>query len=606
MTNEPAKVDLETPDLTEEKRKAFEGLFPGVLADGVLDAARLGALLDTDVSGLQDGRERYGLMWAGKQEAVRSLLKPSRGTLVPDLDRSVDWDTSENVFIEGDNLEVLKLLQKAYNDKVKLIYIDPPYNTGNDFVYDDDFSDGLRGYLEYTGQLDEKGNRTSAEVDKAGRYHSRWLSMMYPRLVLARNLLRQDGVIFVSIDDNESHNLRAVMDEVFGPENHVADVVWQKKYTRSNDARFFSDNHEYLLVYARRIDLARLNGEPRSDQQNAAYKNPDGDPKGPWKSTPLHAKSGSAGRFSHTFDNGFVWTPPVGTFPRFSHQRLDELERSGAIWFGAKGDAQPSRKTYLSELDDRVTPTTLWLHTEVGNTHEGNNELKALGLSGVFNNPKPTRLLRRVLQLATSGDDLVLDFFAGSGSMAHAVAAENLADAGTRRIVSVNLPEATGDNSAAAQAGFESVSAITHARIEAVMGTVEDADKQGLRSLRLDESSFVSHDPEDDSEELQLEEATLRGNEFGVYAVAQEVLVKEGVPLDVAWVWHEIDSADVVVADDVAVVLTVDLTELIVKETLALQPRMIIFLEDGFADADAIKANAFYACQQAGITMKTV
>ena len=225
MSEEPEKVELETPDLAAQKRAAFEDLFPGVLADGVLDATRLGELLDTSVTAPTDGRERFGLMWAGKHDAVRSLLTPSRGTLVPELDKSIDFDNASHVFIEGDNLEVLKLLQKAYNDRVKLIYIDPPYNTGsNDFIYPDNFADTTRGYLEYTGQLDEEGNRTSASADTLGRRHSRWLSMMYPRLVLARNLLTQDGVIFVSIDDNEVANLRAVMDEIFGSENFVATV----------------------------------------------------------------------------------------------------------------------------------------------------------------------------------------------------------------------------------------------------------------------------------------------------------------------------------------------------------------------------------------------
>jgi adenine-specific DNA-methyltransferase len=227
MPEEPAKVDLATPDLSAEKRSAFEELFPGVIADGVLDASRLGELLDIDVTAPAEGRERFGLMWAGKHEAVRSLLTSSRGALVPDIERSVGIDTAQNVFIEGDNLEVLKLLQKAYNDKVKLIFIDPPYNTGHDFVYNDDFRDGLRGYLEFTGQLDDEGKRVSTSSDALlGRRHSRWLSMMYPRLVLARNLLRRDGAIFVTIDDNEGANLRSLMDEVFGPENFLANIAW--------------------------------------------------------------------------------------------------------------------------------------------------------------------------------------------------------------------------------------------------------------------------------------------------------------------------------------------------------------------------------------------
>ncbi len=258
MAEDPAKVELSSPDLAGESRARFEELFPGVIADGVLDASRLGELLDIDVTAPAEGRERFGLMWAGKQDAIRSLLTPSRGALVPDLDRSVDFDNAKNVFIEGDNLEVLKLLQKAYNDKVKLIFIDPPYNTGNDFVYQDDFRDGMRGYLGFTGQLDEEGMRVSTSGEAIlGRRHSRWLSMIYPRLVLARNLLRQDGAIFVTIDDNEGANLRSVMDEVFGPENFLANIAWKHTQQSKNDEPYFSRHWNSILVYRRSPELNR-------------------------------------------------------------------------------------------------------------------------------------------------------------------------------------------------------------------------------------------------------------------------------------------------------------------------------------------------------------
>jgi len=342
--------------------------------------------------------------------------------------------------IAGDNLAALEMLRAEHAGQVKLIYIDPPYNTGRRFVYADDV------------RRDE------------------WRSMMCPRLQAARELLRDDGAIVVSIDHHESHTLRQLLDEVFGPQNHVADVVWQKKYTRANDARFFSDNHEYLFVYAREITRLQMQGEPRSAAQDAAYTNPDDDPRGPWKATPIHAKSGTDVDFEHTFANGVVWSPPPGTFPRFSHERLTLLEEQGAIWFGTHGTAQPNRKTYLADLAERVTPTTLWLHTEVGNTHEANTELKDLGLAGVFTNPKPTRLIRRVLQLFTGPDDLVLDFFAGSGSTAHAVALENEADGGNRRCISVQSRDAVPPGSAAAKAGFATLDEITAARIRAVVG----------------------------------------------------------------------------------------------------------------------------------------
>ncbi|MFL6159117.1 MAG: site-specific DNA-methyltransferase [Marmoricola sp.] len=372
------------------------------------------------------------LSWPDKHAAAALAATPATVSAeIPEVD---------HLLVAGDNLDALKLLRTAYLGAVKLIYIDPPYNTHRRFVYADSFT------------TDE------------------WLSMIYPRLLLARDLLTEDGAIVVSIGDHESHTLRLLLDEVFGAENHVADVVWQKKYTRANDARFFSDNHEYLFVYARDLERLAMQGEPRSAVQDGKYTNPDGDPRGPWKATPIHAKSGNDPAFTHTFVNGVVWSPAVGTFPRFSHQRLDLLEAEGAIWFGRDGKAQPNRKTYLADLTERVTPTTLWLHTEVGNTHDANTELKALGLGGVFPNPKPTRLIRRVLQLFTGPDDLVLDFFAGSGSTAHAVHLENLADGGKRRSISVQSVEPVRGDSAAAKAGFCTLDEIAGARLRAALG----------------------------------------------------------------------------------------------------------------------------------------
>jgi adenine-specific DNA-methyltransferase len=372
------------------------------------------------------------LHWPGKEPAAALATSPARF--------EAELPEADHLLIAGDNLDALKLLGSAYAGQVKLIYIDPPYNTHRRFVYADSFGP------------------------------EEWLSMIYPRLLLARDLLTEDGAIVVSIGDHQSHTLRSLLDEVFGTGNHVADVVWQKKYTRANDARFFSDNHEYLFVYARNLDRLAMQGEPRSAAQDAAYTNPDADPRGPWKATPIHAKSGNDPDFEHTFANGVVWAPAPGTFPRFSHERLRTLEDQGSIWFGANGTAQPNRKTYLADLADRVTPTTLWLHTEVGNTHEANTELKDLGLGRVFDNPKPTRLVRRVLQLFTGPDDLVLDFFAGSGSTAHAVVLENLADGGERRSISVQSADPVPADSAAAKAGFRSIEEITVARLRAALG----------------------------------------------------------------------------------------------------------------------------------------
>lgn len=424
MTEVPDKVDLETPDLAAESRAEFEALFPGILNDGALDVAKLVELLKLQVAQVPDGRERYGLQWAGRHEAVRSLLTPSRGALTPDPKSSLGFDTARNVFIEGDNLEVLKLLQKAYNDSVKVIFIDPPYNTGNDFVYKDDFMDGLRGYLGYTGQLDEEGNRVSTQVEAGGRRHSRWLSMMYPRLVLARNLLRQDGAIFVSIDDNEGANLRLLMDEVFGGENFLANIVWKHTQQSKNDEPYFSRHWNSILVYRR---SAELDGWllPRNETHNKAYRNPDGDSKGAWRSGDVRSPSPRPTlRYNIETPSGGIIEPPANGW-RWSRESVAEKIASGEIVF-SEDETRIIRKIYLADQGGR-TPENVWDGQEVGVTRDANREIQEIFGSTVFDTPKPTGLIRRVLQLATrpDSDDLVLDFFAGSGSTAHAVALQN-------------------------------------------------------------------------------------------------------------------------------------------------------------------------------------
>mgnify|MGYP001447457434 CR=1 FL=1 len=607
MSDEPAKVELASADLAAEKRHAFEELFPGVLADGVLDAARLGELLDTPVSETAGARERFGLMWAGKQDAVRSLLTQSRGALVPDLETSVDFDRAQNVFIEGDNLEVLKLLQKAYNDKVKLIYIDPPYNTGsNDFIYPDDFTDTLRAYLEFTGQIDVDGNRRAAGADTLGRRHSRWLSMMYPRLVLARNLLTQDGVIFVSIDDNEVANLRELMDEVLGPENFIATVIWQKVYSPKNSARHFSEDHDYIVIYARNAETWVPNPLPRTSEQDLAYKNPDDDPRGPWMSDNLSARNyyGKGLYPIHTPDGRTIAGPPVGSYWRVSKSTFEALNADNRIWWGARGTGTPRLKRFLSEVKQGRVPQTFWPYSEVGHNQDAKKELLKrveFGSSdSVFSTPKPTQLVRRMLTLATSPDsaDVVLDFFAGSGSSADAVLQQNAEDGGNRRFIAVQLPEPTGHQD------YEFVSDITRARIRAAIA--DTADSAGLRSLRLGAGNFRDPVAADASELFDLSESTLLNDYPDLDGLAAEVLLKEGVPLDAAWHRHEVGNFEVIVAGGVAVVLSLEPTDLLVEGALALKPNVVVFLEDGFAGRDEVKTNAFTAARNAGVTMKTV
>ncbi|WP_276740485.1 site-specific DNA-methyltransferase [Actinomyces bouchesdurhonensis] len=431
MTEELNKVPHETPNFATEAASQLAELFPEIVADGKINLDTLKTILDVDI---EDGHERFGLTWPGKRDAIRAAQTPTTATLMPDKQNSVDWDNTQNVFIEGDNLEVLKILQKHYYGKIKMIYIDPPYNTGNDFVYSDNYADSIGNYLDITGQTDG-GGKLSTNSESDGRFHSNWLNMIYPRLKLARNLLTEDGLIFVSIDDDEHANLKNICDQVFSEANFVANIIWQKKYTRANDARWFSDNHDYVLCYGRNADRSRIRPLPRDEKQNTAYTNPDNHPKGPWKATPLHAKSGSNTE-SYTFLNGVTWTPPSGTYRRYSDDSMRRMDQNNEIWFGRDGTVTPSRKSFLSEVKGGVIPVTIWPYQEVGHNHEANSELKQLGLGGAFDNPKPTRLLKRIAYLSSEKDALILDFFAGSGTTAHAIMALNAEDGGNRRCIS--------------------------------------------------------------------------------------------------------------------------------------------------------------------------
>lgn len=635
LDTEPEKIDLETLDVAAANRAAFEQQFPGVLADGVIDAERLKDLLDVDVVGAADDRERYGLMWAGKKEAVRSLQTPSRGTLIPDFDASVDWDTAQNVFIEGDNLEVLKLLQKSYNDQIKLVYIDPPYNTGNDFVYNDDFSDGLRGYLEWTEQLDAEGNRSTSSPEVLGRKHSRWLSMLYPRLILARNLLAQDGAIFVSIDDREVHALRALMDEVFGPENFVGTFVWRKKYTLSFRDEYQISVHEYIVAYRRGGGTLALR-DPRWDETETVAVNPVFKSQNAASTKIIRAGARltggakisklAAGHYelrSQTlrylddahFEQG-VLQADVRVTARYGvgQETLDksqvEISSSGAAYIvGKKAERTIKPLSILFDYtkDDREVMYRNYLHRKSASTRQATADLEELLGGKFFDNPKPVALIGALVSYMDLGDgDVVLDFFAGSGTTAHAVAKLNSEDGISRRCISVNLPEPTPADSPARNVGFHTVSAITETRIRRAIETVQGAQKEGLRVERLGPSHFYDSTLADDEELFDMRESTLQDRDHTMESVAQEVLLKEGVRLDATWERHKAAGAPVIIADGVAAVLALDLTQEIADAALELKPKVVVFLEDGFAGADAVKANAFTNAKNAGIVMKTV
>lgn len=475
------KAKMHTPNLTQENIARIRELFPNCVTEIKDPDAKPDAevtvkyaidfdLLKQELSGqiVEGPVERYQLNWPGKREALLAANAPIAKTLRPVREESVNFDTTENLFIEGDNLDALKLLQEAYLGKVKMIYIDPPYNTGNDFIYNDDFAENSDEYLVRSNQKDEEGNRLVANSESNGRFHSDWLSMMYPRLKLARNLLSDDGVIFISIDDGEVHNLRKMCEEIFGDGNFVSNIVWEKKYAPANDAKWLSNTHDNVLVFAKEKEEWRPQLLPRSEEQNSRYSNRDGDPRGAWKSSDLSVKSYSAlYDYSITTPSGRVVTPPHGACWRVSREKLAELIADDRIWFGENGDNVPSIKRFLTEVRSGVVPITVWKHTDVGHNQIGHQELKKLfDDRGFFEGPKPVSLLRRIIFIAnTADDDIILDFFAGSATTAHAVMQLNAEDDGNRKFILVQLPEECDPKSEAYKAGYETIADIAKERI---------------------------------------------------------------------------------------------------------------------------------------------
>ena len=417
------KMKMESVDMTAQNIEKIGGLFPNCITESVGEDGKLKKAINFDMlrqmlSGdVLEGDEAYEFTWVGKKASIVEVNKPIRKTLRPCVDKSVNWNTTENLYIEGDNLEVLKLLQESYLGKIKMIYIDPPYNTGNDFIYNDDFKMTGDEYADESGEIDSNGNRLFKNTDSNGRFHSDWCSMMYSRILLARNLLSDNGVLFISIDDNEVDNLRKLCSEIFGADNFVADLIWQKKFSRSNDATYFSTMHDHILCYCKKSILSSIEGWkigllPRGDEVPAGYSNPDNDPRGVWTSVILSAKSGSSSLlYEITTPSGRKVSPPSGRYWSCSKETFEKWKNEGRIWFGANGDGTPRKKTFLSEVQAGLRPNTILFHEEAGHNQEAKQETKALfdGV-GVFDGPKPVRLLKLLSTIADlkDGDILVL------------------------------------------------------------------------------------------------------------------------------------------------------------------------------------------------------
>ena len=502
--------------------KLFPNAITEVKRDGKVEHAIDFDVLRQELSGsIVEGREeRYQFTWPDKKKAMLAANAPITATLRPVVADSVGKDgtsggfDSENLYIEGDNLEVLKLLQETYLGKVKMIYIDPPYNTGNDFVYEDDFAQSTEDYMGNSGQYDEEGNRMVTNTESNGRFHTDWLNMIYPRLKLAKDLLADDGLLIASIDDNEVKNTRNICDEIFGESNFVACVVWQKIHSIKNDAKYFSENHEYAVIYAKSIDKIKINLLPRTEEMNNRYKNPDNDFRGPWQSGDLVASGErSNGHFIITSPkSGKNFDVPQGKHWVYSQQNLLKMVEDNQVWFGEDGNSFPRKKRFLSDVQDGRTPNTLWLAEEVGHNQTATREVKAIfDDNKFFDFPKPIAYIQQFVCIASNQNSIILDFFSGSATTAHAVMKLNAEDGGHRKFIMVQLPEKTDEKSEAYKAGYKNICEIGKERIRRAgrkikedAGLTAPADLDiGFRCLRLDESNMkpVYYTPEEISQQ---------------------------------------------------------------------------------------------------------
>lgn len=508
---------MKTLDAAEGNVAKIAALFPQCVTERLnkdgepehaIDFDKLRDELSKDL--LDGAEERYQFTWPDKRAASRLANAETDKTLRPDLKASEDFWNTKNLYIEGDNLDVLKVLRENYLGEVKMIYIDPPYNTGNEFVYNDDFTESYEGFLESCKVYDENGNLQfdpKANNESNGRFHTDWLNMIYPRIKVAFDLLSDNGAIFISVDDHEVENMKKICNELFGEKNFVASVIWQRTYAPISLKKFFSENHDFCLIYAKDLSQFDMNLLPRSNKQNKDYKNPDNDPRGPWKVGNLTVGPAVEKQiYEIVGPTGRSFLPPSGYCWRFTKEKFEQMRRDNRIWFGTDGNNSPVPKLFLSEVQDGVTPMTVWTFDEVGHGQEATRELRDLMDGAVFTSPKPLRYITRLLQIGTSKGSIILDFFSGSATTAHAVMKLNAEDGGKRKFIMVQLPEVTDEKSEARKAGYETICQIGEERIRRAGKRVkeeaglngQDLDT-GFRVLKLDSSNMedVFYTPED-------------------------------------------------------------------------------------------------------------
>lgn len=601
------KLKMHTPDLTKANIAKLAELFPDCVTETRNDDGNMKPAVDFDQLRqlfsdhiVEGPKERYHLNWPGKREALLAANAPIAKTLRPAFDESVNFETTKNVFIEGDNLDALKLLQETYLNQVHLIYIDPPYNTGQDLVYRDDYSISAREYLSASEQTEDLGNRLVANVESGGRYHSNWLSMIYPRLRIARNLLRDDGVIFISIDDNELANLWKVCDEIFGETNFRADIAWQKRYTRSNNTVDFTTTVEHILVYSK-SDQFQPRLLPRTKEADARYSNPDDDARGPWKGASFLNPATPTQRpnLCYPIQNpktGEITEPTTNAWRR-SKEEFERLLADGRLYWGPDGTADiPTIKMFLSEARG-MTPIDFWSHDYAGNTDDGTKELAGLMSAKVFNNPKPTRLIRRIIEHACGPDAVVVDFFGGSGTTAEAVMRKNAEDGGRRKFIVVQAQETCDPKGTAYNAGYTNIADIAKERIrragsciKADAGLHADKVDVGFRVLKVDSSNMNQVYYQADSVVHQMIDGQIenilpgRSNQDLLF----QVLLDWGVDLSFAIKRETMQGKEVFFVDDNALAACFDagIDEELVKALAARKPLRAVFRDAGYSSDD--------------------
>ena len=553
---------------------------------------------------MEGNEERYQFTWPDKRKAILAANAPISATLRPCPEESVNFDTTQNLYIEGDNLDVLKCLKETYLHKVKMIYIDPPYNTGNDFVYEDDFAESASEYLANSGQFDEQGNRLVTNTESNGRFHTDWLNMIYPRLKVARDLLTEDGVIFISIDDNEAKNLKNITDEVFGERNFLAQVVWERSFSPINLMKHFSPSHDYVLCYAKNVDSAACHGIGRSNEANDRYSNPDNDPRGVWSSSDISVGPAvQENIYPITTPSGRVVEPPAGRSWRLSRKAFRERLEDNRIWFGPNGDNTPRIKRFLSELRKTgITPMTIWKHTEVDHSQGATQKLaKLFDGKKYFDYPKPVSLIERCLQLYSDKDSLILDFFSGSATTAHAVMQLNAEDGGNRKYIMVQLPELTDEKSEAYKAGYKNICEFGKERIRRAGAKIKEENPEkaqnldtGFRVLKLDSSNMkeVFYSPKDTEQQDLFALVDNVKDDRTSEDLLFQVMLELGATLDSKIEESVVDGKTIYNVADGYLVACFDqkVTDEVVKAIAKLQPMYAVLRDTSLVD-DATATN---------------